>query len=73
MARRRRIGEFELIARYFAPLARGFKGAGGLITGLASGTHLTPSRCQITGLDKVADMRPTATIPAAWKPSSPAT
>ncbi len=26
----RRIGEFELIARYFAPLARGFKGAGGL-------------------------------------------
>lgn len=30
MARRRRLGEFELIARYFAPLARGFKGAGGL-------------------------------------------
>ncbi len=30
MARIRRIGEFELIARYFAPLARGFKGAGGL-------------------------------------------
>lgn len=30
MAPRRRIGEFELIARYFAPLARGFKGAGGL-------------------------------------------
>ena len=30
MARTRRIGEFELIARYFAPLARGFKGAGGL-------------------------------------------
>lgn len=30
MARRRRIGEFELIARYFAPLARGFKGAGNL-------------------------------------------
>jgi thiamine-monophosphate kinase len=26
----RRIGEFELIARYFAPLAKGFKGAGGL-------------------------------------------
>jgi thiamine-monophosphate kinase len=26
----RRIGEFELIARYFAPLARGFKGARGL-------------------------------------------
>jgi thiamine-monophosphate kinase len=26
----RRIGEFELIARYFAPLARGFAGAGGL-------------------------------------------
>ena len=25
-----RIGEFELIARYFAPLAKGFKGAGGL-------------------------------------------
>lgn len=30
MARRRRIGEFELIARYFAPLARAFKGAGNL-------------------------------------------
>jgi thiamine-monophosphate kinase len=27
MARGRRIGEFELIARYFAPLARDFKGA----------------------------------------------
>ncbi len=27
---RRRLGEFELIARYFAPLARDFKGAGGL-------------------------------------------
>ena len=26
----RRIGEFELIARYFAPLAKDFKGAGGL-------------------------------------------
>src|SRR6201995_5870446 len=26
----RRIGEFELIARYFAPLAKGFKGARGL-------------------------------------------
>jgi len=30
MARRRRLGEFELIARYFAPLARGFRGARGL-------------------------------------------
>lgn len=30
MARTGRIGEFELIARYFAPLARGFAGAGGL-------------------------------------------
>ena len=30
MARSGRMGEFELIARYFAPLARGFKGAGGL-------------------------------------------
>src|SRR5258708_4860284 len=30
MARGRRIGEFELIARYFAPLARDFKGARGL-------------------------------------------
>jgi thiamine-monophosphate kinase len=30
MAGRRRIGEFELIARYFAPLARGFAGARGL-------------------------------------------
>jgi len=32
MARHRRIGEFELIARYFAPLARGFRGAGGLVS-----------------------------------------
>ena len=30
MASRRRIGEFELIARHFAPLARAFAGAGGL-------------------------------------------
>lgn len=30
MARARRVGEFELIARYFAPLAREFEGAGGL-------------------------------------------
>jgi thiamine-monophosphate kinase len=30
MARRGRIGEFELIARYFAPLAKGFAGARGL-------------------------------------------
>jgi thiamine-monophosphate kinase len=32
MARHGRIGEFELIARYFAPLARGFEGAGGLLS-----------------------------------------
>lgn len=30
MARRGRLGEFELIARYFAPLAKGFRGARGL-------------------------------------------
>jgi thiamine-monophosphate kinase len=30
MARRGRLGEFELIARYFAPLAKSFKGARGL-------------------------------------------
>src|SRR5471032_1155369 len=30
MARAARLGEFELIHRYFAPLAKGFKGAGGL-------------------------------------------
>lgn len=30
MASRRRLGEFELIACYFAPLARSFAGAGGL-------------------------------------------
>jgi len=29
---RRRIGEFELIARYFAPLAKGFDGARGLLS-----------------------------------------
>src|SRR4029453_4319424 len=33
--RRRRIGEFELIARYFAPLAKSFPGAGGLLTATA--------------------------------------
>jgi len=32
VARRRRIGEFEMIARYFAPLARSFPGAGGLLS-----------------------------------------
>jgi thiamine-monophosphate kinase len=32
MARRKRIGEFALIARYFAPLARDFAGAGGLLS-----------------------------------------
>ncbi|MFZ5781293.1 MAG: thiamine-phosphate kinase [Pseudomonadota bacterium] len=32
MARRRRIGEFEMIGRYFAPLARSFAGAGGLLS-----------------------------------------
>lgn len=32
MASRSRIGEFQLIARYFAPLARGFAGARGLIS-----------------------------------------
>ena len=30
MTRRGRPGEFELIARYFAPLAKGFRGARGL-------------------------------------------
>src|SRR5471032_2475171 len=30
MTRRGRLGEFELIARYFAPLAKGFRGARGL-------------------------------------------
>src|SRR5258708_38870736 len=32
MARRGLIGEFELVARYFAPRARGFEGAGGLLS-----------------------------------------
>ena len=32
MARSGRIGEFELIARYFAPLAQSFAGAGGLLS-----------------------------------------
>ena len=30
MAPRGRVGEFDLIARYFAPLAKGFSGADGL-------------------------------------------
>src|SRR5882724_5439977 len=64
MARIRRIGEFELIARYFAPLARGFEGAGGLL----SDNAFLPAdpRCDlvvktdtvVSGVHFLADERP---------------
>src|SRR5258708_12456292 len=64
MARRGRIGEFELIARYFAPLARGFEGAGGLL----SDNAFLPAdpRCDlvvktdtvVSGVHFLADERP---------------
>jgi len=64
MARIGRIGEFELIARYFAPLARGFAGAGGLL----SDNAFLPAdpRCDlvvktdtvVSGVHFLADERP---------------
>lgn len=60
----RRIGEFELIARYFAPLARSFEGAGGL----RSDNALLPADPQhdlvvktdtvVAGVHFLADERP---------------
>jgi thiamine-monophosphate kinase len=46
---RRRIGEFELIARYFAPLAKGFAGAGGL---KSDNAFLPPTPARPRGEDR---------------------
>ncbi len=64
MARRRRIGEFELIARYFAPLARGFPGAGGLQSDnaflAADGRHDTAVKTDtiVSGVHFLEDEKP---------------
>ncbi|MFO1157892.1 MAG: thiamine-phosphate kinase [Reyranellaceae bacterium] len=64
MARTRRIGEFELIARYFAPLAKGFAGAGGLKSDnaiLASDARhdlVVKTDTVVSGVHFLADERP---------------
>ena len=66
---RRRIGEFELIARYFAPLAKDFAGAGGLRSDNAflAGESLIAMRVETFEPDKLPpDL---AAIPVA-KPGS---
>ncbi|WP_428661166.1 thiamine-phosphate kinase [Reyranella sp.] len=61
---KRRIGEFELIARYFAPLARGFAGAGGLKSDNAflagDGRHdlVVKTDMIVSGVHFFADERP---------------
>jgi thiamine-monophosphate kinase len=60
----RRIGEFELIARYFAPLARGFAGAGGLksdnafLAGDARHDLVVKTDMIVSGVHFLADERP---------------
>jgi thiamine-monophosphate kinase len=60
----RRIGEFELIARYFAPLARGFAGAGGLrsdnafLAGDARHDLVVKTDMIVMGVHFLADERP---------------
>ncbi len=64
MPRRRRLGEFELIARYFVPLARGFSGARGLASDnafLASDPRhdlVVKTDSVIAGVHFLADERP---------------
>ena len=64
MARPRRIGEFELIARYFAPLARSFKGAGNLQSDnafLAADAHhdlVVKTDTIVAGVHFLADEQP---------------
>jgi thiamine-monophosphate kinase len=59
-----RIGEFELIARYFAPLAKGFAGAGGLkndnafIAGDARHDFVVKTDMIVSGVHFLADERP---------------
>src|SRR5215813_4458388 len=60
----RRIGEFELIARYFAPLAKGFKGARGLKSDnafLAADAHndlAVKTDTIVSGVHFLADEKP---------------
>jgi thiamine-monophosphate kinase len=60
----RRIGEFELIARYFAPLARGFAGAGGLrsdnafLAGDARHDLVVKTDTIVSGVHFLADEKP---------------
>ena len=64
MARRGRIGEFELIARYFAPLAKGFAGARGLKSDnafiVADGRHdlVVKTDTVVSGVHFLADEKP---------------
>ena len=61
---KRRIGEFELIARYFAPLARSFAGAGGLksdnafLAGDARHDLVVKTDMIVSGVHFLADERP---------------
>lgn len=60
----RRIGEFELIARYFAPLAKGFAGAGGLksdnafLAGDARHDLVVKTDMIVAGVHFLADEKP---------------
>jgi len=60
----RRIGEFELIARYFAPLAKGFAGAGGLksdnafLAGDARHDLVVKTDTIVSGVHFLADEKP---------------
>ena len=64
MARARRIGEFELIARYFAPLAKGFAGAGGLksdnafLSGDARHDLVVKTDTVVSGVHFLSDEKP---------------
>lgn len=64
MARTKRSGEFELIARYFAPLAKGFAGARGLKSDNAflpgDGRHdlVVKTDMVVSGVHFLADERP---------------
>ncbi|MGD9878798.1 MAG: thiamine-phosphate kinase [Reyranella sp.] len=64
MAHARRIGEFELIARYFAPLAKGFAGAGGLksdnavLSGDARHDLVVKTDTVVSGVHFLADESP---------------
>jgi thiamine-monophosphate kinase len=64
MAAKRKLGEFDLIARYFAPLAKGFPGADGLKSDnaflAADGRHdlVVKTDTVVAGVHFLADERP---------------